>query len=189
MSGVSGAGPASRRSSFAASRRRMSGVAVGVAVRSSQTAEGVEYAEKDMQVPTFSVGRSTSRRRSSMQSVDSTDSMSQILSDPSLWKEFQQRMKDSKCLTGFTANTKEVLRQLIEEKGLDEEELKEDEFVSTSSYSCILCFCVTAVLNLSRSCREDPTCCGKVVHERFWNFTFLSIYLISHTKFSLILFN
>ena len=167
MSGVSGAGPASRRSSFAASRRRMSGVAVGVAVRSSQTAEGVEYAEKDMQVPTFSVGRSTTRRRSSMQSVDSTDSMSQaILSNPALWREFQQRMKDSKCLTGSTANTKEVLRQLIEEKGLDEEELKEDG-VSTSSYSCSLCFYVTAVLKLSRTCREDPTCCGKVLYERF----------------------
>ena len=118
----------------------MSGVAVGVAVRSSQTAEGVEYAEKDMQVPTFSVGnvgQSTTRRRSSVQSVDSSDSMSQILSNPSLWKEFQQRMKDSKCLTGSTANTKEVLRQFIEEKGLDEEEeLKEDE-VSPGSYSCI----------------------------------------------------
>ena len=117
----------------------MSGVAVGVAVRSSQTAEGVEYAEKDMQVPTFSVGNvgQSTRRRSSMQSVDSTDSMSQILSNPALWKEFQQRMKDSKCLTGSTANTKEVLRQFIEEKGLDEEEeLKEDE-VSPGSYSCI----------------------------------------------------
>ena len=139
-SGVSGGGAVSRRSSLAESRRRMSGVAVGVAVRSSQTAEGVEYAEKDMQVPTFSVGnvgQSTTRRRSSVQSVDSSDSMSQILSNPSLWKEFQQRMKDSKCLTGSTANTKEVLRQFIEEKGLDEEEeLKEDE-VSPGSYSCI----------------------------------------------------
>ena len=108
-----------------------------------------EYAEKDMQIPMFAAssadrsGRSldggysgSRRRRLSVQSidtVDTTDSMSQIIDSPELWREFQNRLKKSGSVTGNRANTKEVLRKFIADKGLDDAPDDDDQEVVSSA--------------------------------------------------------
>ena len=116
-----------RRDLFAESR--CPSAAVSNAVKVNKDVEGFEYAEEDMQVPMFSSFNSKisqqSSRRLSCRSIESSDSMSLIVEDKELWKEFQDRLKQSKCVTGAICNTKEVLREFIKEKGLDEECRKE----------------------------------------------------------------
>ena len=79
-------------------------------------------------------------RRRSEQSVDSIDSTSLIIDSPELWRELQVKLKESGNVTGHRANTKEVLRKFVAEKGLEGAQEDTEDVVSAFIFGvCVIC--------------------------------------------------